>query len=514
MIPRPRVTKEAVEIGRIVARFAGDDRNFIKYGDTYPAKKQTHLIMDSKLMWRAVVTEGFEDGILPTFTKMWCQEVMTEVGKLKNWWGLKGTPRNDWRRDLASRFRSQGRHIQLGQKRKSKWVMEVLVDKPLADIAEEDADNMGETDDDHGLDDIAEEDADNVGDDSGNESEETLELQVAKEVELEDENEGSDSESQSIAKFMQEHAGDGAADATPPTPVTGNAETDGARRRRRTKSSGPTETWIFRGWDSEMEKAFRATESGVMEWTDDVLVKDDDQDSEPLTVKWGDGTTGTIEDITIGEWRLLMKVQGDAKGPNKTAQVYFEGTLDKEKVVVKDRTDRFPLISMYLGKSQLLQIRKSALTDTELVKSIMVDLATRLCAKEISRTNLKKLRDEILEGHIKTDAKRKREEVKQEKERCKEQEREANHAKTEINTKPKTEAKTEIKTEPKTEPKPANTPTLELRIVSPATDEKKPKPKPQPKSKSKPTWKANEEVPIELGTIPLFHAFSMMDLDD
>ena len=67
MIPRPRVTKDAVEIGRIVARFAGDDRNFIKYGDTYPAKKQTHLIMDSKMMWRAVVTEGFEDGFLPTF---------------------------------------------------------------------------------------------------------------------------------------------------------------------------------------------------------------------------------------------------------------------------------------------------------------------------------------------------------------------------------------------------------------------------------------------------------------
>ena len=232
-----------------------------------------------------------------------------------------------------------------------------------------------------------------------------------------------------------------------------------------------------------------------------------------MTVKWGDGTTGTIEDITIGEWRLLMKVQGDAKGPNKTAEVYFEGTLDKEKVVVKDRTDRFPLISMYLGKSQLLQIRKSALTDTELVKSIMVDLATKLCAKEISRTNLKKLRDEILEGHIKTDAKRKREEVKQEKARCKEQEREPNHAKTEIKTKPKTEAKTEIKTEPKTENRPANTPTTEpTKNNSPATDEKKPKPK--AKSKSKPNWKANDDVPIELGTIPLFHAFSMMDLDD
>ena len=70
---------------------------------------------------------------------------------------------------------------------------------------------------------------------------------------MENENEGSDSESQTIARFMQEHAGDGAADATPPTLVTGNAETDGARRRMRTKSLRSTEACIFKGWDSEME---------------------------------------------------------------------------------------------------------------------------------------------------------------------------------------------------------------------------------------------------------------------
>ena len=39
VIPRPRVRKDAKDIGRIAARFAGDNENFMKYGDVYPAKK-------------------------------------------------------------------------------------------------------------------------------------------------------------------------------------------------------------------------------------------------------------------------------------------------------------------------------------------------------------------------------------------------------------------------------------------------------------------------------------------
>ena len=73
-----------------------------------------------------------------------------------------------------------------------------------------------------------------------------------------------------------------------------------------------------------------------MEWTDDVLVKENDQDSEPLTVQWGDGTTGTIEDITIGEWRLLMKVQGDAKGPNNRLEARSMLPSAEEKPCVCD----------------------------------------------------------------------------------------------------------------------------------------------------------------------------------
>ena len=55
MAPRPRAVQDPKAIGRIVARFAGEDQNSIKYGGTYFAKMQTNLLMDSKMMWQVVV---------------------------------------------------------------------------------------------------------------------------------------------------------------------------------------------------------------------------------------------------------------------------------------------------------------------------------------------------------------------------------------------------------------------------------------------------------------------------
>ena len=46
----------------------------------------------------------------------------------------------------------------------------------------------------------------------------------------------------------------------------------------------------------------------------------------------------------------MQTSQAESRGPNKSAHVYFEGTLDNEKVVVEDRTDRFPLISIFAGE--------------------------------------------------------------------------------------------------------------------------------------------------------------------
>eukprot|EP00969_Alexandrium_andersonii_P261988 11582515-Alexandrium_andersonii.AAC.1 len=68
-----------------------------------------------------------------------------------------------------------------------------------------------------------------------------------------------------------------------------------------------------------------------------------------------------LANVTVGELQQLAEIGAQKK--STAIQVYFEGVHSQSgsPIVVKDRNDRVPLISMYEDGGQILQCRKDCL---------------------------------------------------------------------------------------------------------------------------------------------------------
>jgi hypothetical protein len=77
--------------------------------------------------------------------------------------------------------------------------------------------------------------------------------------------------------------------------------------------------------------------------------------------------------------------------------VHFTGERDGCAVVVRDRNDRHPLVSLFYGKNQICQINKDQVPAAQAV-AVMVAVAQKFCSGDIEKVEVKKIRDEMLKA--------------------------------------------------------------------------------------------------------------------
>ena len=115
-------------------------------------------------------------------------------------------------------------------------------------------------------------------------------------------------------------------------------------------------------------------------------------DLDPPRARWPDGC-----EHAIGELTSLALKNMDFAPRRKGAAVHYEGaTSTGMPIIVKDRADRTPLISIYLASKQVLQLSLGGGMAKEFGIQTMTGIAEKLADGKVERNNLVRLRDKML----------------------------------------------------------------------------------------------------------------------
>ena len=156
------------------------------------------------------------------------------------------------------------------------------------------------------------------------------------------------------------------------------------------------EEWFF-GWDAEHNSAFRVRPDGQEHTFTTQVLEEGAAEDEPIRVEFADGMVHSIAEITLAEWRMLMK---PANKTRNIQAIHWQGkhSITKNSLVVKDRVDRVLLVSLYDKGSQVLQIRKDKLPGDAVVE-IMKKAAVMYSEDKLNKNTLKIFKAEQLKEH-------------------------------------------------------------------------------------------------------------------
>ena len=152
------------------------------------------------------------------------------------------------------------------------------------------------------------------------------------------------------------------------------------------------------GWDQELGQAWRQVPgSKLCEVSLRVEAPDGASDTDQPVAVWPCGFTRAVPHLTCGDLKALQQRRACAK---ETCEVFFSGDhIDTHhRVVVKSRTDRTQLVSMYEQSKQIAQTRVDDWESVEKAGACMVVVAKEYCAGVLSKQGLLKRRDEIMQA--------------------------------------------------------------------------------------------------------------------
>jgi hypothetical protein len=120
--------------------------------------------------------------------------------------------------------------------------------------------------------------------------------------------------------------------------------------------------YLFFGWDAEFGKAWRATSldrAAEKNFAIGMVEPENPTSLMPMLAKFEDGTTHPIEEMMVSDWRARGAARSHVPAkPSGKTDILFEITYPptNQQLVVKPRKDRLELMSLWLGKSQKLQV--------------------------------------------------------------------------------------------------------------------------------------------------------------
>jgi hypothetical protein len=150
---------------------------------------------------------------------------------------------------------------------------------------------------------------------------------------------------------------------------------------------------FFFGWDSETWRAWRSPveNPAEKEWALVSLELGAD-DMAPPRAKWPDGVEWEVAELTS----VAVKSRAMTATTAKSVEVHYSSrTSTGAPVVVKDRADREPLVSMYLSGKQVCQVKKLHVGEN-LAKELMIQVAQAFVDEKIEKCQLFVERDRLL----------------------------------------------------------------------------------------------------------------------
>jgi len=177
------------------------------------------------------------------------------------------------------------------------------------------------------------------------------------------------------------------------------------------KESDVAAKYVF-GYNEEISKAFRTLRDkpgSRQEPCDDMYEDIDAKPSDYIVAKWlSDGVTWKVVDVTVDEWRKRSnggkiiqekKEKKIAKKKKKSMRPccdLWSCWRGEQLVKVKRRSDRHPLISMYVDGKQWLQVPERRLSTQQQAIDICVEIAKAYVDKKLKKKVDLKIRREAL----------------------------------------------------------------------------------------------------------------------
>ena len=172
----------------------------------------------------------------------------------------------------------------------------------------------------------------------------------------------------------------------------GEEEAGEGTRPRRKGGGGASRSEYFFGWDSEQRAAWRCRPSTPEQKEFTKRLVPGALDLDPPRAIWPDGC-----EHAIGELTSLSLKNMDVAVSRKGTAVHYEGaTSTGMPIIVKDRADRTPLISIYLASKQVLQLSLGGGMAKEFAIKTMTVIAKMLADGKVERSKLGRVRDKML----------------------------------------------------------------------------------------------------------------------
>jgi hypothetical protein len=151
---------------------------------------------------------------------------------------------------------------------------------------------------------------------------------------------------------------------------------------------------LWYGFDAEHEKAFKAYHDGTGYELGEIAEGSASYDAAHGV--WPNEKVA-LPDLTVGDWQAML-ANRRARGSRQSACEHWAGEHDKSKskLLIKDRADRFPLVSSYEDGAQILQMREDSLATKEDVVNAMKTIALLYKSGAIDKLGLKAARDKLV----------------------------------------------------------------------------------------------------------------------
>lgn len=185
--------------------------------------------------------------------------------------------------------------------------------------------------------------------------------------------------------------------------VSGKKARPAARGQSNSSSSVPPAAAVvdcFYGYDTETCKSWRqpAGCKGTKgrEMCVEIIIPDGALDDASPIARWADGFERKVPELVVGDLKMMQQPRS---GTKDACEVYFEGQQHgtHHRVIVKKRTDRDLLVSLYDQTRQVLQVKASRfIGGVDEAGSFMVKIAKAYCEGTVDASGLKKLREDGL----------------------------------------------------------------------------------------------------------------------
>ncbi len=172
------------------------------------------------------------------------------------------------------------------------------------------------------------------------------------------------------------------------------AEAKKRAKKETPQAEPPKQEYVF-GYDAEAEVAWRCTTTDPeqKEYSTQLEAPEDSADTDPVRAIFEDGSTLDVDELLCGAFRSRKVATAKRTAPRVWERKHSE---TGQCIFIRHRPDRYPLLSIFLEKNQVMQVGVKVFPSNEEAEAFVIGIAEDFAAGKIAVAELYSTRDRRL----------------------------------------------------------------------------------------------------------------------